>query len=582
MKKLLLSILLAFLPLLANAETVEIDGIWYKLFPKAQEAEVTNNPNIDAFTGSYSGDIVIPSSFIYNDIKYSVTSIGYFAFFSSIGLTSVDIPNSVTSIDTNAFTYCSSLSFVTIPNSVTSIGSSAFGLCSSLSSVSIPNSVTSIGTGAFLGCTDLTRIKVEDSNPEYDSRNDCNAIIRTSANELVAVCKNTVIPPSVTSLGPSVFAYCTYLTSFSIPNSVTSIGVSAFHGCSNLVSISLHNNVTSIGDRAFQDCSALTSFTIPNSITRIGEHTFSGCLSLKNIDFPKSVRDIKNYAFEGCINLTSIHLHKGIEIISGHAFHGCSGLTSIVLEDGNPNFDSRNDCNAIIYKGSNSLITGCKNTIIPPTVTSISTEAFYGCSGLTTIDIPNSVTKIDYGVFYGCSDLKSIIIPNSVKQLPNDGFRDCISLTSVYIPNSVTFIGEGTFRNCSGLSMICIPNSVTFIKKYAFEGCSSLKDFYCFADILPDSYPSIFNDTPCELATLHVPARSLDLYKQTKPWSDFGNIVALTDDDPKPTGIKSFKEDSHSNPVGIYSLDGKQLYKEQHGLNIIRMSDGTTKKVMIK
>ena len=171
------------------------------------------------------------------DIPNNVTSIGDNAFEYCIGLTSVAIPNSVTSIGSAAFRNCSSLTSITIPNSVTSIGSGAFYDCTSLTSISIPNSVTSIGEHAFDYCSGLTSIVVENGNTTYDSRNNCNAIIETFTNTLIAGCMNTIIPNSVTSIGSGAFLDCSSLTSISIPNSVTSIGDWAFAWCSSLDSL---------------------------------------------------------------------------------------------------------------------------------------------------------------------------------------------------------------------------------------------------------------------------------------------------------------------------------------------------------
>ena len=171
MKKAFLTLILTILPLLASAEAVEIDGIWYNLVPNAKEAEVTWNPNILTWEGSYSGSIEIPASVIYSKVKYNVTSIGSFAFNS-----------------------CRGLSSVTIPNSVTSIGRSAFDSCSGLTSVTIPSSVTQIDYEVFSGCIALTSIKVENGNQYYDSRNNCNAIIETSSNTMIAGCKTQSSP----------------------------------------------------------------------------------------------------------------------------------------------------------------------------------------------------------------------------------------------------------------------------------------------------------------------------------------------------------------------------------------------------
>ena len=203
-------------------------------------------------------------------LSNSVTSIVNIAFYGCSALTSITIPNSITSIGSSAFYYCSALTSIvvesgntmydsrencnaiietatntlivgcqstTIPNSVTSIGRSAFSGCSSLTSVTIPNSVTSIGNGAFQSCFSLTSIVVESGNTMYDSRENCNAIIETATNTLIAGCQSTIIPNSVTTIGDYAFYGCSSLTSITIPNSVTSIGWAAFAGCSSLTSI---------------------------------------------------------------------------------------------------------------------------------------------------------------------------------------------------------------------------------------------------------------------------------------------------------------------------------------------------------
>ena len=239
-------------------------------------------------------------------IPNSVTSIGTYAFSSCSSLTSITIPNSVTSIGYRAFEYCRGLTSVTIPNSVTSIGDEAFNKCSSLTSITIPNSVKSIGDDAFSSCSSLTSIIVDSRNSTYDSRENCNAIIKTATNTLIAGCKNTTIPNSVTSIGDDAFSYCSSLTSITIPNSVTSIGEGAFVGCSSLTSITIGNSVKSIGDDAFSSCSSLTSIVIPDSVTSIGDNAFMGCSSLTSITIGNSVKSIASWAFCGCSSLTKV------------------------------------------------------------------------------------------------------------------------------------------------------------------------------------------------------------------------------------------------------------------------------------
>ena len=226
MKKLLSLFILMLSPMLASADAIEIDGIYYNLDSEAKTAEVTSKPD------RYKDDVIIPETVRYNETIYNVNTIGWAAFNNCSGLTSVTIPNSVTFIDNGAFYGCSGLTSVTIgssvtsigewafsgcigltsvkiPNSVTEIGDYAFQSCTSLTSITIPSSVTSIGKYSFFDCSGLKSIAVENGNPVYDSRESCKALIKTSDNELILGCMNSTIPNSVTKIGQSAFKNCT-------------------------------------------------------------------------------------------------------------------------------------------------------------------------------------------------------------------------------------------------------------------------------------------------------------------------------------------------------------------------------------
>lgn len=250
-----------------------IDGIYYIQIAEG-ELEVMHADNI-------SGALDIPATITIEGKIYRVTSIGDgafmscpnltsvnipkgvtnikdFAFYECKSLTSINIPEGVTNIGEGAFCWCVDLTSFTIPESVTSIGYNAFARCSSLTSLSIPKSVTSIGYGAFGSCSNLTSISVDKNNARYDSRDNCNAIIETASNTLIAGCSTSFIPEGVTSIGWSAFSGCSSLTAITIPESVTSIGYGAFMSCSNLTSINIPKSVTSIGRSAFSSCSSLT------------------------------------------------------------------------------------------------------------------------------------------------------------------------------------------------------------------------------------------------------------------------------------------------------------------------------------
>ena len=447
--------------------------------------------------------------FMVDGIAYNITSpitveVTYTAHLSSSnysgGLTEANIPTSVTN---DVTTYA-----------VTAIGSEAFWHCCNLTSFTIPNSVTEIGERVFCYCSGLASID---------------------------------IPNSVTSIGVGAFGYCSGLTSVTIPNTVTSIGAYTFRSCTGLTSIEIPNSITSISSGLFCDCTGLTSVTIPNTVTTIDDSAFSGCYNLTSIEIPNSVTTIGR-AFQYCHNLNSIAIPNSVISISGYAFTSCSGLKKIIVEDGNTVYDSRNNCNAIIETKTNTLLLGCKTTIIPNSVTSIGRSAFIGCTGLTSIAIPNSVTSIGGYAFSCCSGLTSITIPNSVTSIGEFAFCDCDGLTSITIPNSLTTIDDYAFSRCDGftsieipnsvtsigvgafsfsdyLTSITIPNSVTSIGNNAFRYCISLSKIHCRIKEPLNIDSNVFNYVPTGTCTLYVPVGCAEVYRNAPVWSDFTNIV---------------------------------------------------------
>lgn len=217
-----------------------------------------------------------------------------------------------------------------------------------------------------------------------------------------------------------------------------------------------------------------TSIVIPSGITKIDEGTFDGWEALQSITIPESVIEIGVDAFCDCSSLESITIPKSIIEIGEDAFDGCSSLVSIMVDKDNPVFDSRNQCNAIIETGTNTLILGCSNTIIPEGVTSIGNGAFSG-SNLTSLIIPEGVTSIGDYAFTSC-ELTTITIPESVTSIGNKAFSHCTSLTTVTIPKNskLTSIGNYAFLYCINLTTIIIPESVTSIGDRPFQNCGKL------------------------------------------------------------------------------------------------------------
>ena len=656
MKKNLFTFLLALFPLFAFADAVEIDGIYYNLVAKAKQAEVTGNPD------KYVGNIAIPETVNYDNVTYSVTSIGSSAFYECSSLTSVTIPNSVTSIGNYAFKFCTGLTSITIPNSVTSIGENAFNFCTGLTSITIPNSVTSIGSYAFEYCYSLTSVTIGNSVTSIGGSAFyyCSSLTKVIVSDIAAWCgisfsggfanpleyahhlysdenteiTNLVIPDGVTSIGGSAFYYCSGLTSITIPNSVTSIGESAFSACFGLTSVTIPNSVTFIGSYAFNSCTGLTSVTIGNSVTSIGNYAFYSCSSLTSLTIGNSVTSIGGKAFYECSSLTSVTIPNSVTSIGNYAFNGCKGLTSITIGSG---------------------------------IKSIGSQAFAKCSDLTDMfcyaeNVPstNSDAFTDSYIEYATLHVPEESLDTYKAVEPWSGFNNIVKIMPMYIltymiddniyksyqvEEGATITPEAeptkegyTFSGWNGLPTTMPAHDVTVTgtfsintykltykvdgevyKSYDVEYGATItpepaptKEGYTFSGWtgLPTTMPAhdvtvtgtfavnkykltykvdgeVYKTYDIEYGATITPEPAPTKEGYTfSGWSEIpatmpAHDVTVTGTFTQETGIDQIM-DSENGKATIFTIDGKRVDNPKKGVNVIRMKNGTTRKIVVK
>ena len=342
---------------------------------------------------------------------------------------------------------------------------------------------------------------------------------------------------TVTTIGESAFLYCFYLTNLSIPNSVTTIEASAFAYCQSFTGdLVIPNSVTTVGYGAFQYCSGYDGdLIIGSAVTEIGD-----------------------YAFNSCDGMTgTLYIPSGVQSLGGNSFGYCA-FGGIVVDPENNVYDSRNDCNAIIETSTNELLTGCKNTVIPNTVTSIGYCAFRGVTGLTSIVIPESVTVIGENAFAFCYNLTGdLSIPNSVQTIGASAFFDCQSLDgTLTIGESVTFIGDWAFRNC---------NSVSAAVTLATTPPALGDEFGCM----------VFENFGTSILT--VPCGCVEAYQNSNWYEPFGmngfnefiedcTVVSEANTDgtavyPNPTYDKVRIEAENIQSISIFNLLGEKVFE---------------------
>ena len=348
----------------ASAYDFVRNGIYYSINSNQTSVTVQNNGNFN----TYSGDIVVPPTVVYNDGIYTVTSIGYQAFKDCTDLTSVRLPENISYIMNEAFMNCTSLTSITIPSSVVTMYQNIFKGCSSLETVNclwttarstnvnnFDASTYSLATlnvplgskSSYQGTTPWSNFsKIKETSKFmvdgiYYNVTGANTVEVTYRDQNYNYYSGNITIPStvtyagktytVTAVGRMAFRQSPSLNAVTIPSTVTLIDYAAFNQCTALTSIVIPNSVTTLGEFCFMSCGNLANVTLSNQLTSIPRQCFTYCTALTSITIPGSAKEISYFSFYGCESLQSVTIQEGVEAIRNNAFENCSALESIMI-----------------------------------------------------------------------------------------------------------------------------------------------------------------------------------------------------------------------------------------------------------
>ena len=374
---------------------------------------------------------------------------------------------------------------IVIPEGVTSIGDKAFKSWDSLTRIDLPASLQYIAPQAFNSCYQLDTINVHKDNPYFDSRDGCNAVISTHDNQLVLGCSETVIPQSVTAIGPTAFSN-TDVKSIFIPAGVTEISSGAFNYCPQLESIKVSSDNPSYDSRGDSrgDCNAIIDkntnqliygcckTTIPLTVSGIAPKAFAGVSKKMTMKLPTTFSKVDKQAFHDCTGLTAVYFPSSVSIIDTMAFYGCKNLKSILTETGDE-----------------------EKFHVPSHISQINLQAFRDCTGLDTLTVPGSLSELGREVWMNCTGLKKVIIEAGIiTELPYGTFQNCSNLQEVVLPNIADYkFGNNAFLNCNkirrvyctykyGLPQInaasCLRGETLYVYDVTFEELSPWEEFF--------------------------------------------------------------------------------------------------------
>lgn len=516
---------------------------------------------------------------------------------SGIGPSSYTVPEGVVNIGDNSMRNNSALKAVTFPTTLETIGEMAFGV-DGLTTVNISKNVRYIGPAAFYMNSSLTGFTVDPANPNY------------KAEEGLLLSKD----------GKTLISTIMRSGEYTIPATVEEVGRYSFYGCSGLTALKM-TGVKTIGNAAFYNCTGLTTVDFGNALVEIDTMAFQYDRQITSLKFPASTRRLKMQAFCYCSGITDLQLNQGLEYIGnmtfysnngltkvtvpasvtmeGACFYYCSGLTTLVLEEG--------------FKATSSLsFSNCgvlRSVTLPESLTTLGSSTFQLCTNLRSIQLPAGLKVMESHVFNRSGLRGDIVLPDGVEALEQYDYASVKNITSFTAGRSLKRIGEGVFNGCSKLADIrlneglqtigvnalsiidsvrtlVIPSTVTRMDSLCINYNTNMEDL-----VLKPATPPAVNGllahyigmkkngqdwNPYEYTTLHVPAASVEAYRNHPEWGRFVRIIGDAD------GVEGVQNDADATIVDVYDLRGVRLAAPQPGqINIIRWSDGRVTKQLV-
>lgn len=468
----------------------------------------------------------------------NITKIGSQSFCSCRNLKSIKFPERLTDIKESAFSSCG-LTSVVLPESLTYIGNRAFEYCD-LVEIKIPKSVTYIDVDAFYGNYDLNTVTIDEGNSVYDSRDNCNAIIETATDKLLRACRNTIIPASVKIIGRDAFFYMDSIT-ITIPSTLQSLEINAIVYCRDL-NVVVEDGKDVLSGLSFPRCK-INNFHLGRNIE-------------SSIPIRGATYEERDQAY-----IKNLTIGKSVSSIPHNYFGDCSEmLETISVDKENSVYSSPDNCNALISNHNKSLLLSCKNTFIPNGVEIIGDSAFVH-SPIQNITIPQSVRVIGDRAFQA-AHLQNISIPKTVESLGFWAFVGCYYLEKVVlygIPDT-----NESFAHCEQLrevrSYSKTPKECSFVDSdWSVDGQGS--------------------DSKLFSGHLFIPKGTKEIYASLAEWNRFDNVYEFD-----TSGVDDIDVDESNEVVEVarYDITGKLLTQPQKGVNIVKMSDGSIKKVIVK